>query len=161
MVTTSQTASGLNGVCISLMILSIIAIALRFYVRKRQRLDIKADDIFALIAEVFYLAAVAIVLREVAIGAIGWTDATMTLQREELLVKVGEKTGLAFNVDQAFMFGWIKLSALFFYKRVLCVDGLRRPIDYMIWFSAVLVVLQMLTYIIFPFFHCGTHLSLM
>ena len=64
-----------------------------------------------------------------------------------------------YNATAAMTVGFVKLSALLYYRRLFCISGLHRVIDVLILGSVIAVVLWLLTYTTFPFVQCGSHIA--
>ncbi|KAF2149148.1 hypothetical protein K461DRAFT_324553 [Myriangium duriaei CBS 260.36] len=154
-----QSKTDLLGVTGTFLGLATIAVALRFYARKCQRMPLKADDIFAFLALVFYIATAAIVFQEVKMKMLGYPYNSLPPNYLKSQLKTMRLAGLFWNVCAALTTSCTKLSVLFFYRRVFVVHGIRQPINALVIGTIVVCVMWALTYIILPFLQCGTHLN--
>ena len=66
---------------------------------------------------------------------------------------------IALDVFQATSFACIKLSALFFYRRVLCVGSMSTWLHTATKISIIIVILWLVVFQFLTGFQCGTHLS--
>ncbi|GAM87013.1 hypothetical protein ANO11243_050340 [Dothideomycetidae sp. 11243] len=159
---------GLLAVMGTLTALSTIAVGLRLVARKKQRLPFKADDAFAVLALLMFIGAVACECefttnwpRETRRGP---SRCGRRLDNVIVLALTDHRApqlALTWDVLAAAASAFIKLSALFFYRRLFVVPGIRRPFDVASAATIALVGIWLIVYIIMPFVQCGTHTSIL
>ncbi|KAF2151498.1 hypothetical protein K461DRAFT_174154 [Myriangium duriaei CBS 260.36] len=152
--------AGLLAVCGSLLGLSTIIVGLRFFSRRKQRLPIKLDDVFAAVALVLYLVAVVCEIHLVHMKLLGYKYKELTEALSKGVAKVAIQYALAWDVFAADSAASIKLSALYFYRRLFSVPGSQKnAFNVMSQATIAIVVVWAVCFTIMPFFQCGTHLS--
>ncbi|PQE28631.1 plasma membrane Pth11 protein [Rutstroemia sp. NJR-2017a BBW] len=127
---THQSFAALTG---TMMAFSIIAVVLRFYSRRLQKAELKADD---------WIMIPCLVYPKVLIASKPFLAKT---------VIAGDFLSLA-------AYGFIKISALLFYIRIFCVQG-RTIFQAILYSSIVVVFLWMLAFMILATEQCGSHFS--
>ncbi|KAI0484785.1 hypothetical protein GGR56DRAFT_615469 [Xylariaceae sp. FL0804] len=149
-----ESKNGIIGASSSLMGLTLIAVGLRLYARRRQRVRFMADDAFAVVSLVAFFGAAIVVFILVHKKAFGYplNSAAGT--------KFSTTAQIALDVLSNTSNACTKLSALFFYRRIFCVKNAVNK-----WFNrtvialVVIVVLWLVTYQFLAGFQCGTHFS--
>lgn len=66
---------------------------------------------------------------------------------------------VAMDYTQTASIAFIKLSALFFYRRVLCVSGISNWFDIATKISIAIIILWLVVFEFLAGFQCGTHLD--
>ncbi|KAF2152228.1 hypothetical protein K461DRAFT_321274 [Myriangium duriaei CBS 260.36] len=154
-----RTSTGLEAVSISLMTLSTIAVGLRFYTRRAQSLPLKADDGFALLGLVTYIVGAACVLRMVTLKVIGYSRKDVPAVELVPKMKVYTELDLSYETATNLTATFVKLSVLFFYRRMFSVPGQTHTTDRLIFGTMFVVLAWVLVFIVLTFLQCGTHLS--
>lgn len=153
-----QSKAGVEAVCGTLVTLSSIAVALRIYSRKKQKLPLRADDAFACLALVMYIVATGVIFHLIHIKLVGYSFKALTPAQWKSLAKINDENAITWQISCTLTYGFIKLSALFFYRRLFCIP-VRQSIDYLTIGTIILVFIWMATFTIFPFFECGLRFS--
>ncbi|KAF2151900.1 hypothetical protein K461DRAFT_279413 [Myriangium duriaei CBS 260.36] len=153
----STSKDGFIAVSSTLLGLSTIAVGLRVIARKKQNLAIKPDDIFAVVALLAYLGAIACEFQLVHMRKLGYSYAELSKDKSDTATTV--ELALAWDVLAVCASAFIKLSALFFYRRLFTVKGMRTTFDLVSMGTAALVSVWLVVYIIMPFMQCGTHFA--
>ncbi|MCJ1390963.1 hypothetical protein MMC18_003824 [Xylographa bjoerkii] len=146
------TEGSLIGMSASLMGLSIVVVGLRFYARKVQNAAYKLDDLFIIPALLMHLD----------VGAVNYelgapTDNSLPGAADGLSSQIvyGYKAEFITLIIQPWLLGLVKISVLFFYRRIFCT-GIRS------WFSNItaafigLTVAWVLAFFFAVLFSCGT-----
>ncbi|OTB14037.1 hypothetical protein K445DRAFT_24178 [Daldinia sp. EC12] len=133
---------GMLALCGSLMSLSIIAVGLRLWARRRYHLRFMADDWTAGLALLSYIGASICVFIMVHNKLLGYSSHDFTPEQ----VKERGKTNEV-------------LSAVFFYRRIFCTSGKRTTFGIVTWVTITVVILWLLVFQFLTGFQCGTHFS--
>ncbi|KUI67586.1 hypothetical protein VM1G_02813 [Cytospora mali] len=154
-----QSKKGLLAVCGSLLGLSGIAVGLRLHARKQQRAAFMTDDVLAISSLGAYTGAAIVVFIAIHYKTVGYATSDLTPAEAASTMEILSKLQIAWDILSTISLACIKLSALFFYRRIFCV-GLRTQ-----WFniaSFVTIMIVVIWLIVFQFltgFQCGTHFS--
>ena len=139
-----QTPGHIIAMATVLPVLDILAVALRFYTRRKQRLPLKADDWLLIPAVLLTVAAGAALVAGVALHAVayqtppmdGWFDAG----NGRSAFTITSQVQWAFYVISIPAIGCVKLSFLFFYHRIFCT-GKRNATS---WINFALMAIMMI-----------------
>ncbi|KAI1107301.1 hypothetical protein F4804DRAFT_297454 [Jackrogersella minutella] len=143
----------------SLMGLSIIAVGLRFGARKRNDIGFMADDWAAGLALLSYIGASICVFIMVHNKVLGYSSHDFTPEQTEALSRTSNESQIALDVLTNNTLACVKLSALFFYRRIFCASGKRTTFGVVTWITIVIVILWLLVFQFLTGFQCGTHFS--
>ncbi|OTA80301.1 hypothetical protein M434DRAFT_38033 [Hypoxylon sp. CO27-5] len=172
----------------SLMGLSIIAVGLRFLARRRHGSDFMADDWIAGLALVRdsqhnperngafevsklinddefsyptlgHLSACSLDLTVVHMKVLGYSDHDFTSEQIESMSRKNNVSQIALDVLTNNTLACVKLSALFFYRRIFCASGKRTMFGTTTWVTIVVVILWLIVFQFLTGFQCGTHFS--
>jgi hypothetical protein len=66
---------------------------------------------------------------------------------------------IAWDILSTCALACIKISALFFYRRIFCVSGRKARFSIITMATAVVVVLWLVTFLLLTGFQCGSHFS--
>ncbi|KAK8002042.1 hypothetical protein PG991_014264 [Apiospora marii] len=147
---------GLLALCFSMMILPIIAIGLRFSARKQQRVPLMADDWTATVALVSHIGATICMLKMVHHQ--GLSHASLDLTPEQ--IAAGDETERVLRILVGVLIrctlAFVKLSAVFFYRRIFCSSGRLGIFNILTWSTIVLVALWLLVFEFLLVFQCGS-----
>ncbi|OAA44135.1 hypothetical protein NOR_03863 [Metarhizium rileyi] len=152
-------ADSLHAVAGVLLGLSVITIALRFFARHRQRAPLLVDDWLLLPALITFAGTCACLFFGEEIEVFGYSSHDSTPEKGKATRKSSAKTQLALNLLSIASLGFVKLSALFFYKRIFCVAGRKATFNIIVLASIVTVICWMVTYEFLIGFQCGTHIE--
>ncbi|KAK8079293.1 hypothetical protein PG994_003100 [Apiospora phragmitis] len=132
---------GVLALCGSMRGLSTIAVGLRLWARKGHKVPLMADDWTAILALVRYSSS--------------------DMAPEEIAANIGIQHGSEIALDflTTCTLGSVKLSALFFYRRIFCNMEKRGIFNIIIWVTVIVVVLWLFIFLFLPGFQCGTHFS--
>ncbi|KAK6948691.1 hypothetical protein Daesc_010461 [Daldinia eschscholtzii] len=133
---------GTLALCGSLMGLSIIAVGLRLWARRRYHLRFMADDWTAGLALLSYIGASICVFIMVHNKLLGYSSHDFTPEQVKERGKTNEVSQIVLDLLTNNTLACIKLSAVFFYRRIFCTSGKRTT------FGTFLTGFQ-----------CGTHFS--
>ncbi|KAI0116824.1 hypothetical protein F4814DRAFT_414078 [Daldinia grandis] len=147
---------GLSG---SLMGLSTIAVSLRFWVRRRHKLHFMADDWTAGLALLSYIGASICVFTMVHNKVLGYSSHDFTSEQIEAMGKTDNVSQITLDVLTNNTLACVKLSALFFYRRIFCAGGKWTTFGTVTWVTIVVVILWLLIFQFLTGFQCGTHFS--
>ncbi|PWY91336.1 hypothetical protein BO94DRAFT_513295 [Aspergillus sclerotioniger CBS 115572] len=126
---------------------SLTSVTLRFYARRLARLDLLADDWFALAALILTLAFNAILLAGTFRNIItNYTQTTPT----------AKKYHFALHLTEILALGLIKLCFFSLWNRVF----ITHPIHHLCSFLIVVITLWTVAFILATIFQCGTHWNL-
>ena len=157
-----QTPGHVLAVAILLPILDIVAVALRFYARRKRRLPLGPDDWLTLPATVLVIGAGATLVTGVALRAIAYP--TPPLDGWNASGAMKSKFTIASQVQWAFYLmsiigvGCVKLSFLFFYRRIFCTTK-RDMTSWIIYGLMVVMMLWALGCWFALIFACGTEVN--
>ncbi|KAH6664862.1 hypothetical protein B0J14DRAFT_238113 [Halenospora varia] len=162
---TYATSAAVVVISILFPLLGTIAVALRFYTRKQAKLTLWIDD---------WLTIPALILEYALAGLLIWGAATRSLG--QLLPAPDPAPGpqgyLFSTSDQqirlqqiqyffdfigVFAFGFLKLSILFFYRKVFCTGARKSIFDTITACMIILVIAWTLAFGIGSIFLCGVH----
>lgn len=152
---TPWSKSGLIAVNCIFLVLCSAFVTLRLYARKKQRLPYKLDDVFAVAALVFFYATSACLFASIYYKFNGYAFKDLTPTEIAAHAEPKSLTAIIWNIFLAFAGACIKLSILFYYRRIFHIPGIPQTIDYLTLGTAVICVLYALTFAIFPWFQCG------
>ncbi|OTA55904.1 hypothetical protein K449DRAFT_468729 [Hypoxylon sp. EC38] len=157
-----MSASSKNGTLAlsgSLMGLSMIAVGLRFWARRRHKLDFMADDWIASLALLSYIGASVCVFIMVHMKVLGYSDHDFSSEQIESMGRKNNVSQIALDVLTNNTLACVKLSALFFYRRIFCASGKRTMFGTTTWVTIVVVILWLIVFQFLTGFQCGTHFS--
>lgn len=145
--------------------LSIIAVSLRFYIRRGQASGLSWDDWLLVPGLVLTIGMAISVLVGVGLGSVGYDSGLPPAhspveyeQQSNDRTLITQRIRPAVQIMQAVALGFIKSSFVMFYRRVFGRNGR----DWFWWASAVclgLVVAWTLTFFLANIFYCGIHFS--
>ncbi|KAI0473566.1 hypothetical protein GGR56DRAFT_648003 [Xylariaceae sp. FL0804] len=150
--------AGLLSLCGTLMGLAIIAVGLRFVTRRHYKLPVLADDWFAVFALLSYIGACICTFVAVHDKVFGYSSHDFTLEQTAAMAKTSSVSQIALDVLTNNTLAGVKLSAVFFYRRILCTNG-QRAMNIATWATVTLVVLWLFVFQFLTGFQCGTHFS--
>ncbi|KAI0909853.1 hypothetical protein F4823DRAFT_592806 [Ustulina deusta] len=150
---------GLLALTGSLTGLSIIAVGLRFWTRRQQKLSLLADDWFAAIALISWIGNAICLFILVHDKNLGYSSHDFTPEETAAKARNYEVYVIASDVFSTNTLASVKLSALFFYQRIFCVGGKQAIFRAATWITVIIVVLWLLVFQFLTGFQCGTHLS--
>ncbi|KAI1124914.1 hypothetical protein F5Y10DRAFT_284705 [Nemania abortiva] len=150
---------GLLAVSGSLLGLSTIAVSLRFWARKRHEVGLMADDYFAALGLISYIGASICVFVGVHNKTLGYSSHDFTPEQVAAIGKEDNQDQIALDVTSSTTLACVKLSALFFYRRIFCSGGKRPVFGPVIWTTIVTVILWLFVFQFLTGFQCGTHFS--
>ncbi|KAF3767962.1 hypothetical protein M406DRAFT_355782, partial [Cryphonectria parasitica EP155] len=157
----SESKDGILAVSGSLLGLSTLVVGLRLCARKQQNARLMTDDALAVLSLVAFVGTAACTFLMVKHKTVGYPSTDFTVAEELAVAEIAAKLNVAWDVLGLTSLACIKLSALFFYRRVFCIHGWLEAQ----WFSIatfvtiVLVVLWDVVFSFLPGFQCGTHFS--
>ncbi|KAI5863695.1 hypothetical protein GGS23DRAFT_510789 [Durotheca rogersii] len=154
--------SSKNGVLAlsgSLMGLSTIAVGLRFWARRRQKLRFLADDWIAGLALLSYIGASICVFVMVHNEVLGYSSHDFTSQQIAAMGRTDNVSEITLDVLTNNTLACVKLSALFFYRRIFCATEKRTIFGTATWVTIAIVILWLLFFQFLTGFQCGTHFS--
>lgn len=154
---TTTSAEGLRALCGSLVAITTIIAALRFYTRKVQQTSFGADDWLIIPAYVTFIGMVAFALLGVHLGQFGYSEK----QVKAFHVAFNVEASLVVSLDilSTACLGFARISALLFYRRIFCVLGRTSALKVTIYCSIAVISLWMTAFIILPPLQCGPNLS--
>ncbi|CAG8950862.1 hypothetical protein HYFRA_00003079 [Hymenoscyphus fraxineus] len=137
-------------------IVGILTVVLRFYVRVEKRQKMGWDDWFIIPALVRH------VLRCVKKHAFGYPtpppepgEHRMTAINPEL--QIVQQIEFAITILIVLAYGFIKLSILFFYRRLFVTERKGGILNTLAWILVAIIIAWMLTFIFLTIWGCGTH----
>ncbi|KAI1342873.1 hypothetical protein F5Y15DRAFT_271074 [Xylariaceae sp. FL0016] len=146
------------GLCVMTIIftlMGVLAIVFRFYARRLTRMYLGADDWLALVSFVFILALNAIFLSGTIQGAItGHSVVVNNWPVSNDLEHLAQKYKYAFQLTEKFVFGFIKLSILFLWKRLF---RQARSFVILCWVMIAVITAWFIVFFFITLFQCGTH----
>jgi len=150
-------APNLEALCGSFLILTFGFTGLRLYNRKKQGVPVLLDDIFMVLATLTFLGTCICVFISIDHRILGYPTpldfAVQTTKLSELLL-----TAIQF-ISWANL-AFVKLSALFFYKRIFDTPGRSmRTFRIILWTSIALVAIWFVSFMFVTGLQCGTHWS--
>ncbi|KAI1474196.1 hypothetical protein F4774DRAFT_415060 [Daldinia eschscholtzii] len=150
---------GMLALCGSLMGLSIIAVGLRLWARRRYHLRFMADDWTAGLALLSYIGASICVFIMVHNKLLGYSSHDFTPEQVKQRGKTNEVSQIVLDLLTNNTLACIKLSAVFFYRRIFCTSGKRTTFGIVTWVTITVVILWLLVFQFLTGFQCGTHFS--
>ncbi|EME79970.1 uncharacterized protein MYCFIDRAFT_77774 [Pseudocercospora fijiensis CIRAD86] len=133
-----ETLKGTASLAAVFLFLTTATIALRFLARYKQKAGVGPDDYMALASW---------------IGFVG-IEALFIYAQHPMM----ERVFLSLNILEVWAFGTVKLSALFFYRRLFCTRA--KPthvLNYITWTMIAIVSAWIVTFCIMTFNICGKH----
>ncbi|KAI0972044.1 hypothetical protein F4678DRAFT_460874 [Xylaria arbuscula] len=143
----------------SLIGLSIIAVGLRFWIRKQHKLSLLADDWFAAIALISYIGNAICLFVLVHDKNLGYSSHDFTPEETAAKARNYEVYVVTSGLFTTNTLASVKLSALFFYQRIFCVGEKQAIFRTITWITVIVVVLWLLVFQFLTGFQCGTHFS--
>ncbi|KAI1494127.1 hypothetical protein F5X96DRAFT_684848 [Biscogniauxia mediterranea] len=143
----------------SLMVLSSIAVGLRFWARKKHKLSLMADDWIAVLALLSYIGASICVFTMVQNRVLGYSSHDFTPEQTETMGQTDNISQIALDVLTNTTLACVKLSALFFYQRIFCTGGKRSVFWTVTCVTIIIVILWLVVFQFLTGFQCGTHFS--
>jgi len=142
----------------SMLGLSTVFIALRFFTRNAQKAPLKIDD-WLMVPCLFLVAGTTGCafwgMQKQVVGYPTPQDPKILAQTQPMTSKLY----IAFDIFLILSLGCIKLSALFFYHRIFCVSGRRQLFRNIIVCSVVVTALWTIAFVLLTCLQCGTHFS--
>ncbi|GAM91064.1 hypothetical protein ANO11243_091110 [Dothideomycetidae sp. 11243] len=178
----ADSKAGLGAICGSLMTLSTTSVFLRLYTRKAQKFAIQADDGFACLGLARACSDVGTIaccqsrlLMDVVVHIkyVGYSskDVPESVQDSEVGAKVlfslllaetasdTQQVQLTYETATILTVAFVKLSALFFYRRVFHTPGVTHWTNRVLLGTVALVISWLVTYIVLTFIQCKSHLD--
>ncbi|KAI3318415.1 hypothetical protein HD806DRAFT_512197 [Xylariaceae sp. AK1471] len=155
----SSSKDGLLALSGSLLGLTTISVSLRLWARKQNQLSLMADDYFAALALISYLGACICVFIGVHNRTLVYSSHDFTAAQTAALGKENSQVQIALDVFTNTTLAFVKLSALFFYRRIFCSGGKRAIFSPVTWVTIVVVILWLFIFQFLTAFQCGTHFS--
>ncbi|KAK0618066.1 hypothetical protein B0T17DRAFT_601028 [Bombardia bombarda] len=145
----------------ALMGLSMITVGLRFWTRKHQQIPLMADDWTALLAMLAYIGACITVFVMVHNKVLGYSTYDFTPEQLSAMARTDLESEIVLGVFTTTTLACVKLSALFFYRRVFCYNtGEKRTVfSTLTWITIAIVVVWLVVFQFLTGFQCGTHFS--
>ncbi|GAW21901.1 hypothetical protein ANO14919_114270 [Xylariales sp. No.14919] len=150
---------GLLALTGSLTGLSIIGLSLRLWTRRQQRLPLLADDWFAAIAFVSWIANAICLFILVHDKNLGYSSFDFTPEETAAKARNYEVYVIASDVFSTNTIASVKLSALFLYRRIFCVGEKQTIFQTVTRITVVIVVLWLFVFQFLTGFQCGTHFA--
>jgi hypothetical protein len=120
---------------IAFMTTGIILLVLRFWARFKSRAAFSVDDVFAVAGVVTVSTCTAIQLHKIYNGANG---SVLSPEKQMERVVTGRQVNIAMTIVEVIAVACIKLSLLYFFRRIFGVwDRVRRAMDMAIWIIVV------------------------
>ncbi|KAK8066953.1 hypothetical protein PG997_013700 [Apiospora hydei] len=156
------------------MILSTAAIGLRFWAPRQQKAPLMIDDWTATVALISHIGTtipsmgishhsrtslVFIELPVVYRKGLGYSSHDFTPEQQEARNKTDRVFQMVLNILTRSTLGFVKLSALVFYRRLFCTGSKTTILGVLTWITIVVVVLWLLAFELFAGFQCGTGFS--
>lgn len=135
--------------------LGAAAVTARFYVRRNRKISLGVDDWLCLPALACVTGCAITLIIGSAGHAIGYHSKPEETAANNDKIVFLEKCEFAFNIMSPLALGFIKLSILFFYRRIF--RG--RAFELLNWILIALVVLWTLGFFLVQVFDCRTHFS--
>ncbi|OTB03440.1 hypothetical protein M426DRAFT_177781 [Hypoxylon sp. CI-4A] len=143
----------------SLMGLSTIAVGLRFWTRRRQNAPLMADDWIAGLGLLSYIGASICVFTMVHNKLLGYSSHDFTPEEVKAMGRTNEVSQVTLDILTNNTLACVKLSALFFYRRIFCAGAKWTAFGMATWATIILVILWLLVFQFLTGFQCGTHFS--
>lgn len=144
------------AVCVVLLVINIVVVILRFSARRVQQAPIKLDDLLVLPALALLIAMGAIGIYGVKKKGYGTPEATAGNNTKNSGVGW---TDYGFELVQTPTYGFIKLAALLFFRRIFCIKGSRDRFYITTLMMIVVIVLWTVAFEVLAASRCGTHPS--
>lgn len=146
----------LAGLCGSLLGLTTIAVSLRFFSRRKQKVPLLTDDWTVLVAYLSFIGTVSLCFWAIEHRHYGYP---MPTDPQDIIPALKAQAKLAFSLDILSTISWgcIKISALMFFRRVFCARKGFTLLNVWVLSWVTVVGLWTITYIILPPLQCGTH----
>ncbi|KAK7965926.1 uncharacterized protein PG986_000203 [Apiospora aurea] len=90
---------------------------------------------------------------------LGYSSHDFTPEQNGARNKTDRVCQMVLNILTRSTLGFVKLSALFFYRRLFCTGSKITVFGYLVWITIVVVVLRLLVFELFAAFQCGTGFS--
>ena len=154
----STSHQGLGALGGALLGLSTIAVGLRFYARREQKVPLLSDDWMALVAWVMFVGSVSVAFWGLHGHYLGYPEPKSP---EAMLaaLKPQAQISISFDILSTACFGCVKISALLFYRRIFCVSKRSNRFNIYLLVWVTIVSLWLVTYIVLPPLQCGTHME--
>ncbi|KAI1292914.1 hypothetical protein F5Y03DRAFT_388129 [Xylaria venustula] len=143
----------------TLLGLTTISVGLRFWARQRNQLRLLADDYFVALALISFIGACISAFIGVHNKTLGYYSHDFTPAQTAELGKENSQIQIALDVLTNSALAFVKLSALFFYRRIFCSGGKRPIFDPLTWATIIVVILWLFVFQFLTGFQCGTHFS--
>ncbi|THV52717.1 hypothetical protein BGAL_0071g00250 [Botrytis galanthina] len=156
MSTTSH--EGLTAVASSMLALSTVSIALRFYSRRVQKAPLKTDDWIMIPCLLLLGGTCGTALYGTNKKILGYptpSDKSLALET----APIASKLYFAFDLFSILTLGCVKISALCFYYRIFCEHGRRTAFRILVIISIVICSLWVAAFCILLGLSCGSHFS--
>lgn len=134
-------------------ILGAFTVGARFYIRRNRKLTLGLDDWLCLPALAFVTGCGIIMIMGAASHTIGYHSQPKDNAGNDAKIIHIEKLEWAFNIMSLLALGPIKLSILFFYRRIF----LGHLFGFFSWSLIILVILWTLGFLLTLIFDCKTH----
>lgn len=155
----SSSAQGLTALSATLLSLSTIAIALRFYARHTQKARVESDDWIMIPCLLLFIGTTGCTFFGVHKKALGYP----TSKDPKEVIETAEMTLRVYFVSNIFStttLGFTKIGALLFFRRIFCKPGRRRTFfAHLTLTTIIFVALWTVALNVFSGLQCGTHFS--
>ncbi|KAI0196401.1 hypothetical protein F4808DRAFT_439944 [Astrocystis sublimbata] len=154
-----SSAKSITALAASLTGLATVTVGLRFWARRRNKLQLLADDWLAAFALLTFIAASIITFVGVRGKNLGYSSHDFTPEETLENGRKHPETVIALELFTNNTLACVKLSALFFYRRIFCAGGKKTALGTAIWATIAVVVLWTLIFQPLIGFQCGSHFS--
>jgi len=146
----------------TLPVLGLVLVGLRFFSRRLQKARLWIDDWLMIPAEILLITISIFTIIGVHGHAFGYlalpasNENLETIQNTTLPVEIlASKIATFFMLFQPLQLGFVKLSILFFYRRIFC-GGYWAGMGWATGFTIAITILWSLSFFVAYFFNCGT-----
>ncbi|KAI6083360.1 hypothetical protein F4821DRAFT_280930 [Hypoxylon rubiginosum] len=150
---------GIYALSGTLMGLCTISVGLRFWARRRHKLRFMADDWLASFALLSFYGSLICSFIMIHNKVLGYSSNDFTPEELAATAKTDKVSEIARNIISTNTLACIKLSAVFFYRRIFCSSGDRTIFGIITWITIVVVTLWLIAFEFLTGFQCGTHFS--
>ncbi|MCJ1360447.1 MAG: hypothetical protein MMC33_010452 [Icmadophila ericetorum] len=155
----STSASSLNAVSGSFLAMSVVTVGLRFYTRSTQKTALDIDDWIMVPGVLLYLGACITIFIGVNDKVFGYATRSFTESQILSTAKLSAQLQIAWDILSTCALACIKISALFFYRRIFCVSGRKAWFSILTLATAATIILWLITFLLLTGFQCGSHFS--
>ncbi|KAI1260708.1 hypothetical protein F5Y18DRAFT_404296 [Xylariaceae sp. FL1019] len=151
--------AGLLALSGSLLGLTSVSVSVRFWVRRQDKLRLEADDYFTVFGLLSFIGACICVFISVHNKTLGYSSHDFTTEQTAAMGKEDHQTQIALDIFTNNTLACVKLSALFFYRRIFCSAGKRVIFSPVTTATIIVVILWLFVFQFLTGFQCGTHFS--